>query len=265
METPIELSRDDLTWYGHKGSGSKFLVNSFQPEISLKYIITNADTHRNIFLTEVQALKRLTHPNIVQYLGIGRFKQKETNDWAEGILMEFCERGSLSHLLDKPTIIYTIHTVRHENEIVRNALPIENQTETRLIKPIGFDRTEQKISVCHNDSLNGIRIVDYTSRESTSTNPIQDKNLNNLSSRLIYYKLKNRKLAENLHHMNKNMLRAPSNDSGYVGTSTLTSFAHAGPRVLSDSPKAENSSTSTVHPSQPLSRDSSLSCGSLGK
>ncbi|CAJ0948512.1 unnamed protein product, partial [Mesorhabditis belari] len=137
MEIPVDLSGVNLEWIGHGASGSIFLIDSFEPAISLKHIITRADTRRNEFLIEVETLKRLNHPNIVKYLGIGKFKQKRTNIWAEGILMEYCGRGALCHLIDNPAIIYTIYNVVSWTRQLIKALGYlaENRAVHRDIKP----------------------------------------------------------------------------------------------------------------------------------
>ncbi|CAJ0922461.1 unnamed protein product, partial [Mesorhabditis belari] len=189
MEIPVDLSGVNLEWIGQGASGSIFLIDSFEPAILLKHITTRADTRRNEFLiepriewfteTSSQPMFLKVFDRFGSHYDYGLFATEERQlidvevlECEHGIrfIVEKCtifdvnKRSRVSELMVEIEDLYK----QDEDAILMNVKPIDSPLETRLIKPIGFDRTKRRVSVGHSDLFN-IEIVYENTQNSVNS------------------------------------------------------------------------------------------------
>ncbi|CAJ0917505.1 unnamed protein product, partial [Mesorhabditis belari] len=116
------------------GSGSQGCVGLIggHPRIAAKFTRKDSNARVVAFSKECEALQILRHQNIIQYFGFD-----DDNPVYNVIRMEYCERGSLSAVLNDPTIVYSMKTVFCWCEHLLAALVYleENGIVHRDIKP----------------------------------------------------------------------------------------------------------------------------------
>ncbi|CAJ0963519.1 unnamed protein product, partial [Mesorhabditis belari] len=134
-----ELNQDDFKWIETGGFGLVYRVNGREPPTALKIIQKRHDKDLELFQREFENIKALQHEHIVEYYGIGFWRQQFDDVEAinYGIMMELCKRGSLTNWLYKKTFVYSIETVIWWSHQLFSALAYleERRTVHRDLKP----------------------------------------------------------------------------------------------------------------------------------
>ncbi|CAJ0917361.1 unnamed protein product, partial [Mesorhabditis belari] len=101
MSSKIEIGRGTF--------GIVFLETDFHPVTASKYILKSSDPKiEQTFQREWEALKLLSHPNIVQVYELS--EEDFCGKPYHVIKMEFCVRGSLRQVINNRKIIYSMKT-----------------------------------------------------------------------------------------------------------------------------------------------------------
>ncbi|CAJ0963200.1 unnamed protein product, partial [Mesorhabditis belari] len=90
-------------------SGQIYLLKNFDPLAVMKCY--KSDQFAKLHMaSEIESLKAVRHKHIVQYFG-ARDEILEDGEAISGVIMEYCERGSLDKWIFNPTAKYTVKTV----------------------------------------------------------------------------------------------------------------------------------------------------------